>query len=104
MKLLPKETYKKIEEILYNYKKCNNDQIRKSIKEVKEFFIDRPHVYFLDKYYITRNEYKNRFPANSIWLKKICDDLYVEEPTGYRIKQELIYKTAMIFYKNGVIK
>lgn len=107
MKLLTNDEYKMIENYLYEYNPLalyNDIKIKNSIEEVKEFFEDRPHKYFLEKYYLERKDYVNRYPSNSSFLKKICKDLYIEEPTGYRVKQELIYKTAMIFYKNGVIK
>lgn len=107
MKLLTKTKYKEIENILYKYNKeyKKNILITKSITEVLEFFNSSPpHLYFLDMYYFKREKYKNRYPDNSALFKKLCRDLYIVESTGYDVKRELIYKIAMVFYKNGVIK
>ena len=108
MKLLSKNKYEEIENILYNYEQniYNKQNIIDSISELEEFFENSPpHIYFLKTYYFNRYKYKNRYPKNdNVGLfKKICKDLYIEIPTGYLIKKELIYKTAMIFYKNEVI-
>lgn len=103
MKLIDNETYQKIEGILYNCLTTNDLNVKKSIESLNNFFKETDHLYFLQNYYYRRNLYTNRYPRNSLLFKKICKDLYIEEPTLYIIKKEVIYKAAMIFYKNGVI-
>lgn len=80
MKLLTNDEYKKIEKILYNNKETAGI-IYNSIENVKQFFSGRPHIYFLENYYLNRDKYKNRYPSNSSMLRKICKDLYIQEPT-----------------------
>ncbi len=103
MRLLTNNEYKKIENLLYE-NNSDNISIQCSIREITNFFKGTEyHEYFLTKYYFNRNQYKNRYPKNSMFFKQICKELYIEEPTLYIIKKEVIYKAAMIFYKNGVI-
>ena len=109
MRLLTKNEYKQIENLLYEYGQNKDDKkytecMKNAFKEIEEFFENSPpHLYFLHTYYFDRYKYKNRYPNNASLLKKICKDLYIEQPTGYIIKRELIYKIAIIFYKNKVI-
>lgn len=103
MKLISNETYQKIEGILYNCLGTTDLNIKKSIDSLNNFFKDTDHLYFLQNYYYNRDSCKNRYPRNSLLFRKICKDLFIEESTLYIIKKEIIYKAAMIFYKNGVI-
>lgn len=104
MRLLPKSEYKKIENILYNSENIDDINIQNSLAELNAFFENSLwHKYFLEKYYYSRYQYKNRFAKNSDFFKYICTELYIEEPTLYIVKREILYKAAMIFYKNGVL-
>lgn len=103
MKLLTNNVYKKVEKLLYNYKNTTDEIIKKSLIELSEFFNGTDHMYFLEHYYYYRDDYKNRCPKNSTLFDYICKKLYIEKPTLYIIKKEVIYKATMIFYKNGVI-
>lgn len=103
MKLLSKETYKKIEKILYDAHETTDPKVTKALEALNNFFKGSEHEEFLNTYYYNRHKYNNRCPKNSMLFKKICNQLYIEEPTLYIIKKEVIYKAAMIFYKNGVI-
>lgn len=103
MKLLTNEIYGKIEGILYNYWNTTNENVKKSLVELGKFFNGTDHMYFIENYYYNRQNYKNRCPKDSMLFDQICKDLYIEKPTLYIIKKEVIYKMAMILYKNGVI-
>ena len=103
MKLLTKEIYDRVENILLNYKNTVDENIRKSLVELSMFFKGTDHMYFIQHYYYCREDYKNRYPRDSNLFEYICKKLYIEKPTLYIIKKEVIYKAAMIFYKNGVI-
>ena len=102
MKLLTNDVYKKVEKLLYNYKNTTDEIIKKSLIELSEFFNGTDHMYFIEHYYYI-DDYKNRCPKNSNLFDYICKKLYIEKPTLYIIKKEVIYKAAMIFYENGVI-
>lgn len=103
MKLLTNEVYRKIENLLYSRNIIVNTNTLAALKKLEDFFKGTDHMYFLKNYYYDRKNYKNRYPKNSMLFKQICKELYIEEPTLYIIKKEVIYKAAMIFYEKGVI-
>ena len=74
-----------------------------AVSELAEFFSDEPYKTFLDVFYINRYSYKNRFPSNRSLFKYLSKTLYVQEPTLYIMRKEIIYKSAMIFYKYKII-
>lgn len=105
MKLVDKDTYREIETILENaYQPNLPDYIKLSLHELDNFFGGTTHYEFMKRYYYERDQYKYRYAKKKALFKKIYRELYVEEPTLYQIKKEVIYKAAMIFYKNGVLK
>lgn len=103
MKLLTNDIYKRVEKILYNYKNITDENTKMGLIELGKFFNGTDHMYFIENYYYKRDDYRNRCPKNSTLFEYICKKLYIEKPTLYIIKKEVIYKAAMIFYKNGVI-
>lgn len=106
MKLLSKENYDKVEKYLREYKGYNVKTIEyiKSIEEIINFFVETPYKDFLNIFYFDRREYKNRYPSNRLLFRHLCKTLYLQEPTLYIIRKEIVYKSAMIFYKNGILK
>jgi len=105
MKLIDKATYKEIELILLNAQNEDlPDNTKQALKELHDFFYGSLHYEFIKAYYFNRYKYKYSCPNVADLFKKIYHDLYIEEPTLYQIKKEVIYKAAMIFYKNGVLK
>ena len=102
MKLLNKQEYNTIENIL---RKNNEDNpvMVKSMREIKEFFDVSPYKEFLQIFYLERNNYNNRYPDNRSLLRYLSKKLYVQEPTLYIIRKEIVYKATMIFYKYGII-
>ena len=107
MKLLAKTDYDKVEELLRVY--CLNavatweEPYKKAIDEIIEFFNVPVYNKFLELFYFRRNEYKNRYPDNRSMFNYLCQLLYVQEPTLYMMRKEIIYKSAMIFYKYNLI-
>lgn len=104
MKLIDKKVYEEIEKLLVAGKNADKKEVQESLQELNAFFKGTNHYNFLKTYYYERHKYKYRYPRKEDLFKKVYRDLYVEEPTLYQIKKEVIYKAAMIFYKNGVLK
>ena len=106
MKLLPKEQYDKIEELL----KINTDWVtldepyKTAMKDITQFFDVDVYRDFLKLFYFERYKYKNRCPDNRSMLRYLSKILYVQEPTLYMMRKEIVYKSAMIFYKYSILK
>lgn len=101
MKLLDKETYKKVEKFLYNYKEDKNDFTKNKVyNEIITFFsVSSLYTEFLNIFYLNRFDFKNRYPTNSSLFLYLKTKLYIEEPTLYVVRKDIIYKSAMILYK-----
>ena len=106
MKLLSKKDYDFVEYLLRDYFKCTSvsDNYKKSIEEIIDFFNVPIYKEFLELFYFKRNEYSNRYPDNRSMLRYLCDKLYVQEPTLYMVRKEIVHKSAMIFYKNNILE
>lgn len=106
MKLLSNEIYNRVETLLREY--YNNDntiiEYTESMREIKQFFNASPYKEFLQIFYFDRYKYKYRYPSNRMLFAYLCGILHVEEPTLYNIRREIIYKSAMIFYKNNIME
>lgn len=104
MKLLQKNEYNRIEELLRAYK-LNNDMgetYQLAMKEIIEFFDKDIYKEFLNIFYFDRYKYINRYADNRSLFNYLCSELYVQEPTLYMIRKEIVYKSAMIFYKYNI--
>ena len=103
MRLLPKKECKKIEEILRT-SDSNNADIKKAVKEIKDFFEVEIYADFLKLFYFERYKYINRYIDNRSMMKYLSERLYSAESQLYVVRKEIIYKSAMIFYKNDILK
>lgn len=106
MRLLKRTDYLAVENYLKDYKIKNNDDIKykKAFKELIEFFSESPYKEFLTEFYFNRHDYKYRYPSNRLMFKFLSEKLFLEEPTLYAIRKEIVYKAAMIFYKYDILK
>ena len=106
MKLLPKNEYDLIEQLLQNYKYFTEptSNYLKSMNELITFFDIPIYKEFLTYFYFNRSQYKNRYPNNRAMLNYLCNKLYVQESTLYSIRREIVYKATMLFYKYDVLK
>lgn len=105
MKLLNNSDYKKVEKYLKEYyliTKVSNEY-KKSINEILQFFKQTPYKEFLDIFYLHRFQYKNRYPSNSILFSYLSQKLFLQECTLYVIRKDIVYKSAMIFYKYNLL-
>lgn len=105
MKLLSNDEYKKIELLLMDSKNvvANDNKLKTAIEEIKSFFTIPIYSEFLDIFYINRKNYKNRYCSNRSLFRYLSRKLYIQESTLYAIRKEIIYKSAMIFYKYDII-
>lgn len=106
MKLLTKSEYNGIEELLRAYKLCAEmeEPYKLAMKEIIEFFDKDVYRDFLNIFYFDRYKYINRYADNRSLFNYLCNELYVQESTLYMIRKEIVYKSAMIFYKYNFIK
>lgn len=105
MKLLTKSEYNGIEELLRAYKLCEEmeEPYKLAMKEIIEFFDKDVYKEFLNIFYFNRYKYINRYKDNRSLFSYLCSKLYVQEPTLYIIRKEIVYKAAMVFYKYNVL-
>ena len=100
MKLLTNDDYNKVEYYLTQYNKIiDNCTYDKALTDIITFFNDYNYRILLETFYLYRGNYKNRYPSNSSIFRYLSKKLYVQEPTLYAMRKEIIYKSAMIFYK-----
>lgn len=106
MKLLDNETYKKVEKFLYNYKEGKRNILKnKAYNEIITFFsVSSLYTEFLNTFYLNRFNFKNRYPTNSSLFLYLKTKLYIEEPTLYVIRKDIVYKSAMILYKYKLLE
>lgn len=106
MRLLEKDVLKKVERLLseYNRTELRPKQYEDAMNEIITFFDEPIYRDVLDVYYIRRNEYKNRYSNNHSILLYLHNKLYVQMPTLYLIRKEIVYKAAMIFFEYGIVR
>lgn len=112
MRLLSKNEYKRVEELLRSWRgyeekaelKSGESYYGKAIKEIVDFFHDDIYSKFIKIFYFDRKDYKNRYPDNRSLFKYLEEKLFVQEPTLYVMRKDIVYKAAMIFYKYRLLK
>lgn len=107
MKLLTRDEYDKVENMLKDFYAKEIVEppylYKEAIEELKAFFIAEPYKTFLEIFFLNRHQYKYRYPSNSMMLKYLSDKLYLQEPTLYIMRREIVYKASMIFYKYNLL-
>lgn len=106
MKLLPRPKYNMIEELLRTYEiaKELDEPFEKAIEEIVKFFDVPIYKEFLQLFYFERHKFINRFPDSRSMMNYLKDKLYISETQVYTIRKEIVYKSAMIFYKYNIIE
>lgn len=105
MKLLPKEEYKKVEELLRTFGLCASieEPYKSAMNDIIEFFNDKEYGMLLDIFYLNRYKYVNRLPTNEMIFIYLSSKLNIPKPTLYLMRKEMVYKAAMIFYKYDIL-
>ena len=106
MKLLNKKEYDFVEDLLksYNIDFPTSQEYYFAIKEIIHFFNVPIYKDFLELFYFKRYEYKNRYPDNRSMFTYLSKKLFVQEPTLYMMRKEIVYKSAMILYKHNILE
>ena len=105
MKLLTKNEYSAIEELLRAYDLCGTmeEPYKKAMEEIIHFFNKDLYKEFLDIFYLHRYQYIHRYPSNSDLFVYLSQKLFVQQPTLYVMRKEIIYKAGMVFYKYQIL-
>ena len=110
MKILENWQYKYIEKCLFNYNSLLNSNLETekrmlaAINNAIKFFRGTLHKTMINEYYISVNKYKRKYSRAGHYKYVCLDLLHIEEPTGYVIRREIIYKIAMNCYYLGIFK
>ena len=104
MRLLSKSEYDTVEELLraYGIAAELEEPFNSAMKELITFFNKSVYKDFLQFFYFDRHKYINRYPDNRSMMTYLCNKLYIQEPTLYIVRREIVYKAAMIFYKYDI--
>lgn len=103
MQILTTWQYKYVEYCLYGYQtlkesieteQCMKNAIDKTLSFFKGTLHEQLIVNFYFQYYAKKNKWKR-----SIFFRKICRRLHIEEATGYVMRREIIYRVAMYCYQ-----
>lgn len=110
MRILENWQYKYIEKSLFNYNSLINSNLEteqkmvKAINETIKFFKGTIHETMINEYYIKRDIYKKKYSSSGHY-RHVCTNLiHLEESSGYVVRREIIYKTAMHCYSLGIFK
>ena len=110
MRIIEKWQYRYIERCLYDYNKIKyspletEQKVTYAIEQALEFFKDTSHEIMLREFYFAADEHRKRL-TNSGHYRLICEDLlFTEEPNGYVIRREIVYRVAMNCYALGLFQ
>lgn len=104
MRIIDNWQYRYIEKCLYGYKDiCKSvldTEVRmtQAIEEALEFFNNTCHKTMMIEFYFNADEHRKRL-SNSGHYRWVCEDLlHTEEPNGYVMRREIVYRIAMNCY------
>lgn len=110
MRILENWQYKYIEKSLFNYNSLLNSNLETeqkmlaAINETIKFFKGTIHETMIHEYYIKRDKYRKKYSGLGHYRYVCLNLLHLEESSGYVIRREIIYKTAMYCYALGIFK
>ncbi len=106
MRLLHTWQYKYIESCLYGY-----DRLKESIETERsmKIAIDQTLCFFegtsygkiITDFYFAYSMSVHKI-KRSLYFRRVCIDLAIEESTGYAMRREIIYKVAMYCYQMDI--
>ena len=104
MRIIDNWQYRYIEKCLFNYNQISESKLdteirmKKAIDAAMDFFKDTCHATMLKEFYFEADQYRKTM-SNAGHFQWICEKLlHTEEPNGYVIRREIIYKVAMNCY------
>lgn len=110
MRIIDNWQYRYIEKCLYNYHEIKESNLATeckmvmAIEEALEFFQDVPHKGMIEQFYFEADAHRKKL-TNAGHFRWVCEDvLHTEEPNGYVIRREIIYRIAMNCYALGLFQ
>lgn len=110
MRILENWQYKYIEKCLFNYKQLVNSTLETekkmvlAINEARNYFKDTLHEAMMEEFYFNRNKYSKKYTVTG-HFRYVCTELLcTEEPNGYVIRREIIYRIAMVCFELHIFK
>lgn len=110
MRIIDEWQYKYIERCMYNYHLIQSSslaterQVVVAIEDALNFFEGTAHETMMVEFYFNADKYRVNL-TNSGHFRWICEDIiHTEEPNGYVMRREIIYRVAMNCYMLGVFK
>lgn len=110
MRIIDDWQYRYIERCLYDYQKLQKGTLEGeqliilAINRAKEFFIGKQHEIMLTEFYFNAHLYRNKL-THTGHFAYVCEKLlFTEEPNGYVIRREIVYRVAMNCYSLGIFK
>lgn len=110
MRIIENWQYRYIEKCLFNYNQLvvsNLDtefRMTKAINKALEFFKGSLHEKMIHSFYFEADLHRKRFTKAGHYRWVCSSVLHTEEPNGYVIRREIVYKIAMNCYALGVFK
>lgn len=108
MKILSNGQYKYIEACLFNYDQLSRStdpaeqKIVKAINETISYFSGTSHEIMLREYYFNANTHLKKYTKAGHYTHICLDLIHTEEPNGYVIRREIVYRVAMMCYALGI--
>lgn len=108
MKILNNGQYKYIEACLFNYNELSHStdtieqKMLKAINETLNYFSGTSHETMMREYYFNSKTYLKKYTRAGHYTHICLDIIHTEEPNGYVIRREIVYRVAMMLYALGV--
>ena len=110
MRIIDDWQYKFIERCLYNHAELKTSelitemQMAVAIAEAQCFFKGKHHETMMEEFYFKADDYRKTM-TGAEHFRFVCEKiLFTEEPNGYVIRREIVYRVAMNCYKHGVFR
>lgn len=110
MRILENWQYKYIEKCLFNYKQLLNSTLETekkmvlAINEALTYFKGQPHEIMMTEFYFNRHKYTKRYTVTGHFRHVCMNLLYMEEPNGYVVRREIVYRIAMICFELHIFR
>ena len=110
MRIITDWQYRYIERCLYSYEHLTQSELITeklmvhAIDAAVDFFKGTAHEIMIKSFYFEAKKHRKHL-TNAGHYRWVCEDLlHTEEPNGYVIRREIVYKIAMNCYSLGVFK
>lgn len=108
MKIITNEQYRYIEYCLFNYNQLlsstnvTEQKVLKAINETINYFRGTQHEIMMREYYFNSKAYLKKYTKAGHYTHVCLDLIHTEEPNGYVIRREIVYRAAMMYYALGI--